>query len=422
MPIRKMSRIYSVSEISAYVKHLFTEEPFLRDLSLRGEVSGWKYHTSGHIYFTLKDAESAISCVMFKGDRLRGLKTDVKDGMTVIVSGRADYYAANGRVQIYAREIRSDGEGELYKKFEELKKRLSEEGLFSQSHKKPIPKYALRVGVVTAQTGAALQDIIRTTQLRNPYVQLILSPARVQGTGAAESIVSAIRLLDRIRPDVMIVGRGGGSQEDLWCFNEEIVARAIYECETPVISAVGHEVDFTIADFCADLRAATPTAAAEAAVFLASDYLEELAAVEDHLAGLLKNRVASVRLKLERDTMRLRAAHPKVRLERYASRLRDLRQRSRTATERKAETVRNRMKVLAAKMNALSPLQKLTGGFGYVEQDGRPVPGFSDVRPGDKVTIRMRDERADAEILTVEKEERYGRREKNDDRRTSSGN
>lgn len=400
-----MSRIYSVSEISAYVKHLFTEEPFLRDFSLRGEVSGTKYHTSGHIYFTLKDAESAISCVMFRMDRYRGLKVELKDGMTVVVTGRADYYPQNGRVQVYAREIRPDGEGELYKKFEELKKRLEQEGLFSPSHKKAIPKYALTVGVVTAPTGAALQDIIRTAALRNPYVQLILSPARVQGTGAAESIAAAIQALDKIRPDVMIVGRGGGSQEDLWCFNEEIVARAIYACETPVISAVGHEVDVTISDFAADLRAATPTAAAEAAVFLASDYLEGLMALEDHMERILRNRLSSMRLKMERDTMRLKAAHPKVRLERYHSRLLELRRRCFQASEKQMETLRNRLKLLETRVEAHSPLKRLTGGFGYIEQNGKPVRALTDMEPGNQVTIRMRDARALAEILSVRKEE-----------------
>ena len=245
----------------------------------------------------------------------------LRDGMTVIVTGRADYYPANGKVQIYAREIRADGEGDLYRKFEELKKRLELEGLFSQSHKKPIPKYALTVGIVTAETGAALQDIIRTAALRNPYVQLILSPARVQGAGAAESIVSAIRRLDLLRPDVMIVGRGGGSQEDLWCFNEEIVVRAVFACETPVISGVGHEVDFTITDFAADHRAATPTAAAEAAVFPAADYLEGLAALSDHMERIVRNRLSQAELKLERDASNLKAAHPKFRLERSSMKL-----------------------------------------------------------------------------------------------------
>lgn len=408
MPIRKMNRIYSVSEISLYVKRLFTEEPFLRDLTLRGEVSGCKYHSSGHIYFTLKDAEAAISCVMFKFDRPRGLKAQIQDGMTVVVSGRADYYPANGRVQIYAREIRPDGEGELYRKFEELKKRLAMEGLFSDSHKKPIPKYALRVGVVTASTGAALQDIIRTTELRNPYVQLILSPAAVQGTDAAESIAKAIRLLDRVRPDVMIVGRGGGSMEDLWCFNEEVVARAIYDAETPVISAVGHEVDFTIADFCADLRAATPTAAAEAAVFLASDYLEGLAGTEEHMERLVRNKMTLLGRTLERDTMRLRASHPRLKLERAAQRLRDLQKRSILAAENKKENRKNKLSLLSAKLHALSPLQKLAGGYGYVEQAGKPLKGLLSVKPGEVVTVRMQDARADAEILRVEKEKSYG--------------
>ncbi|MBP5295553.1 MAG: exodeoxyribonuclease VII large subunit [Lachnospiraceae bacterium] len=268
-----------------------------------------------------------------------------------------------------------------------------------------MPKYALTVGVVTAPTGAALQDIIRTTALRNPYVQLILSPARVQGTGAAESIAAAIQALDRIRPDVMIVGRGGGSQEDLWCFNEEIVARAIYACETPVISAVGHEVDVTIADFAADYRAATPTAAAEAAVFLASEYLEGLMTLEDAMTRILNNRLYALRLKMERDTMRLRAAHPKVRLERYHSRLTDLRRRSFQASEKKMEQVRNRLKLLEAKVDAHSPLKRLTGGFGYVEQNGKPVRGLLELISGDLVTIRMRDARAEAEILRVQKEE-----------------
>ena len=405
MPGRTMSRIYSVSEISSYVKHLFTEEPLLRDFRMRGEVSGVKYHSSGHIYFSLKDAENAISAVMFKGDRLRGLKTTLQDGMTVIVTGRADYYPANGKVQIYAREISPDGEGDLFRKFEELKKRLEQEGLFSQSHKKPIPKYALTIGVVTAQTGAALQDIIRTASLRNPYVQIILSPARVQGTGAAESIASAVRRLDRIRPDVMIVGRGGGSQEDLWCFNEEIVARAIYACETPVISAVGHEVDFTIADFVADHRAATPTAAAEAAVFPAAEYLEGLAEFSDHMEWIVRNRLGSLKLKLERDASRLHASHPKVRLERSSLRLMDLKRRSVLSMERILLDRKNRLKILGAKLGAHSPLARLTGGFGYIEQNGKPVPKLSEVKPGETVTIRMRDTRADARILQVETEE-----------------
>ena len=405
MPGRTMNRIFSVSEISAYVKRLFTEEPLLRDFTLRGEVSGCKYHSSGHIYFTLKDAEAAISAVMFKGDRLRGLRMTLRDGMTVIVTGRADYYPANGKVQIYAREIRADGEGDLYRKFEELKKRLELEGLFSQSHKKPIPKYALTVGIVTAETGAALQDIIRTAALRNPYVQLILSPARVQGAGAAESIVSAIRRLDRLKPDVMIVGRGGGSQEDLWCFNEEIVARAVYACETPVISGVGHEVDFTITDFAADHRAATPTAAAEAAVFPAADYLEGLAALSDHMERIVRNRLSQAELKLERDASNLKAAHPKHRLERSSMKLSDLQRRSVQALERILQDRKNRLKILKAKTEAHSPLDRLTGGFGYIEQNGKPVQKLSMVKPGDTVTVRMRDTRADARILQVETEE-----------------
>ena len=248
-----MKNIYSVGQVNTYIKNMFAQDFMLNRISIKGEVSNCKYHTSGHIYFTLKDAAGTISAIMFAGNR-RGLKFTMKEGDKVIVTGSVEVYERDGKYQLYAREIELDGEGNLYLKFEALKQELEEMGMFAPEYKKPIPRYATRIGVVTAPTGAAVQDIRNIATRRNPYVQLILYPALVQGEGAVASIVNGIRALDQLGVDVMIVGRGGGSIEDLWAFNEEEVARAIFECETPIISAVGHETDTTIADFVADLR------------------------------------------------------------------------------------------------------------------------------------------------------------------------
>lgn len=258
--------IYSVAQVNSYIKNLFVQDFLLNRISVRGEVSNCKYHTSGHIYFTLKDKSGTLSAVMFAGQR-KGLTFQLQEGQQVVVNGSIDIYERDGRYQLYAREIRRDGVGDLFERFQKLRDELEEMGMFAAEYKKPIPKYAKTIGIVTASTGAAIHDIINITARRNPYVQLILYPALVQGQDARFSIVNGIRTLDSMGLDVLIVGRGGGSMEDLWAFNEEVVARAIFECETPVISAVGHETDVTIADYVADLRAPTPSAAAELAVF-----------------------------------------------------------------------------------------------------------------------------------------------------------
>ena len=245
----------------------------LRQVSIKGEVSNCKYHTSGHIYFTIKDAGAAMNAIMFAGSRAAGLSFHMKEGDQVIVTGSVEVYEKTGAYQLYAKKIELDGEGNLYLKFEQLKHELEEMGMFAAEYKQPIPRYAGRIGVVTAPTGAAVQDIRNVSSRRNPYVQVILYPTLVQGEGAADSIVKGIQTLDAMNLDVIIVGRGGGSIEDLWAFNEEIVARAIFDCRTPIISAVGHETDWTIADFVSDRRAPTPSAAAELAV---SDYRQTL--------------------------------------------------------------------------------------------------------------------------------------------------
>ena len=281
-----MASVYSVSQVTAYIKNMFTQDFALNRISIRGEVSNCKYHTSGHIYFTLKDGGAQIAAVMFAGQR-KGLSFTLAEGQQVTATGSVDVYERDGRYQLYVRKIERDGTGDLYARFERLKAELLEMGMFDACYKQPIPRFALRVGVVTASTGAAIRDIMNISARRNPYVQLVLCPAQVQGERAAASIVRGIETLDAMGLDVLIVGRGGGSIEDLWAFNEERVARAIFNCRTPVISAVGHETDVTIADYVADLRAPTPSAAAELAVFDWHQFEEQLASERKRLDRLI---------------------------------------------------------------------------------------------------------------------------------------
>ena len=261
-----MKNVYSVKQVNAYIKNMFAQDFMRNRIYVKGEVSNCKYHTSGHIYFSLKDESGSIACIMFAGQR-NGLAFRMQDGQQVIALGNVTTYERDGKYQLYAKEIILDGAGLLYEKFEALKKELGEMGMFAEEYKQPIPRFAKKIGIVTAPTGAAIRDIMNISARRNPYVQLILYPALVQGEAAAPSIVKGIEMLDAQGVEVIIVGRGGGSIEDLWAFNEEIVAKAIFNCRTPIISAVGHETDVTIADFVADMRAPTPSAAAELAVY-----------------------------------------------------------------------------------------------------------------------------------------------------------
>ena len=397
-----MSNIYTVGQVNAYIRNMFTQDFLLHDLTVRGEVSNYKDHPSGHIYFSLKDQDAVLAVVMFAGSRARGLKTRLRDGQKVIVRGSVSIYEATGKYQLYAKEISDDGEGELYREFLKLKERLQEMGMFDPLYKKPLPKYAMTVGVVTASSGAALRDIMQITARRNPYVQLILSPALVQGEQAAESIVDAIERLDRIHPDVMIVGRGGGSQEDLWVFNDERVARAIFDADTPVISAVGHETDFTIADFVADHRAPTPSAAAELAVFDAAAYLQSLEDAKKQMEFQLERQTERLKSRLQELTLRLKLNHPEVRLQRETERLgiltdtlyRDIREILRSREERLA--------LLSERLNGRSPLLKLKHGYGYISLDGKPLRSAHDAAEGDQVEITVSDGRIRAKVCTKE--------------------
>lgn len=399
-----MKNVYSVGQVNTYIKNMFAQDFMMQRISVKGEVSNCKYHTSGHIYFTLKDSVGAISAIMFAGNR-RGLKFPMKEGDKVVVTGSVEVYERDGKYQLYAREIEPDGAGSLFLKFEALKRELEEMGMFAPEYKRPIPKYARTIGVVTAPTGAAVRDIQKIAARRNPYVQLILYPALVQGEGAVESIINGIHALDAYGVDVMIVGRGGGSIEDLWAFNEEEVARAIFECDTPVISAVGHETDTTIADFVADLRAPTPSAAAELAVFDYYAVKEQLLAAENRMRFMLTQKIDRNRMKLEHYRTRLQAASPAGKLRenrRYAV---DLEEKLKQRMEQILTEKRHRLALLSGQLEGVSPAKKLSQGYSYVaDSEGKPVTEASQVLPGDELQIHLYKGRLKAKVTEVSSE------------------
>ena len=301
--------IYTVTQINTYIKNMFTQDYICNALFVKGEVSNCKYHSSGHIYFTLKDQKGTINCVMFAGNR-QGLKFRLMEGQQVVVGGTIDVYERDGKYQLYAKHIVLDGAGLLYEKFEQLKRELEELGMFSTTYKQPIPRFIKTLGVVTADTGAAVRDIIQIATRRNPYVQIILYPAIVQGEHAAESIVNGIHALERLGVDVMIVGRGGGSIEDLWAFNERIVAQAVFDCTVPIISAVGHETDTTIIDYVSDLRAPTPSAAAELAVYDVRQLMVSLQTYQEMLDRGMERQLRNCRTKIKTFELQLKYLNP----------------------------------------------------------------------------------------------------------------
>lgn len=317
-----MRNVYTVKQVNAYIKNMFTQDFMLNRIYIKGEVSNCKYHTSGHLYFSLKDESGTIACVMFAGQR-SGLSFRMQEGQQVIVLGSVSVYERDGRYQVYAKEIVLDGAGLLYEKFIKLKKELEEMGMFAPEYKKPIPKYVRTVGVVTAPTGAAVRDIINITRRRNPYVQILLYPALVQGDGASESVVRGIRALEEAKVDVMIVGRGGGSIEDLWAFNEENVARAVFECSVPVISAVGHETDTTIIDYVADLRAPTPSAAAELAICNYRELLETIRTEWERMHRSMRRKLEVASLHTARYAEKFRYLSPSGKLKSMRQQLAD---------------------------------------------------------------------------------------------------
>ena len=420
-----MRNVYTVKQVNAYIKNMFTQDFMLNRIYIKGEVSNCKYHTSGHLYFSLKDESGTIACVMFAGQR-SGLSFRMQEGQQVIVLGSVSVYERDGRYQVYAKEIVLDGAGLLYEKFIKLKKELEEMGMFAPEYKKPIPKYVRTVGVVTAPTGAAVRDIINITRRRNPYVQILLYPALVQGDGASESVVRGIRALEEAKVDVMIVGRGGGSIEDLWAFNEENVARAVFECSVPVISAVGHETDTTIIDYVADLRAPTPSAAAELAICNYRELLETIRTERERMHRSMRRKLEVASLHTARyaekfgylspsgklKSMRQQLADyeeqiPKAihqRLEREQERTRKVQEMLPLLMEQNLRESRQQLAIRIERMKGLSPLAKLNQGFSYVQGSEGTVKKVADVKKGDWLRIYVTDGQIEAQVTDTKKE------------------
>ena len=400
-----MRNAYSVGQVNRYIKNMFTQDYLLQKIYVKGEVSNCKYHTSGHIYFSLKDETGTLNCVMFAGHR-RGLAFAMKNGDKVIVGGSVDVYERDGRYQMYAKEITLEGAGALYERYLALKQELEDMGMFAQEYKQPIPRFIKRLGVVTAPTGAAVQDIRNISYRRNPYLQIILYPALVQGAGAAESIVRGIEMLDVADVDVIIIGRGGGSIEDLWAFNEEIVARAIFECRTPIISAVGHETDFTIADFVADLRAPTPSAA-ELAVDDYRSVVEAVSLYRQRIYRAMSNRVDLYRSKVEHFQTKFGYLSPENRLREQRQRLADLENAIQNTMERKLQEDRHRLSIYLERFTGFSPLKKLNQGYSYVtDKTKKTLTSVEQVQNGDTIYISVTDGTIEAQVESTVKEER----------------
>lgn len=400
-----MATIYSVTQINQYIKNMFANDYLLRNVQIEGELSNVKYHSSGHIYFTLKEEGSAIAGVMFKSSRMQGLDFKMENGQHVIITGNVAVYERDGRYQIYAKEIVLSGQGNLYEAYEILKNKLYEEGLFYFEHKKEIPKYPKKIGIVTAKTGAAIQDICNIAKRRNPFVQLYLYPAKVQGEGAAQTIVKGIETLDRMGMDTIIVGRGGGSIEDLWPFNEEIVARAIYHANTPIISGTGHEIDNTIADYAADLRAPTPSAACELAVPDVMSLLGQMGQYEGRMRQLVVQHFQRQSGKLQILQSRLEKASPQNQLESQKIYLDRLQDHFLQTMKGKYEGRLHRYEMLLAKMNGLSPTAKLTGGYGYIANShNQPVKSVTEVKEKDTFTVTLRDGQIEGRVMAIYKD------------------
>lgn len=396
-----MEEVSTVSQVNMYIKNMFVRDYALRQLRVKGEISNCKYHSSGHIYFTIKDQSSQLSCVMF-ATYTRGLTFRMKEGQSVIVSGNISVYERDGKYQMYALSVTQDGVGKLYEEYEKLKKRLLAEGLFDDSKKKKIPRFAQKIGVVTAQTGAVIQDIRNVSNRRNPYVQIILYPAKVQGKDAHQTIIKGLQYFEKTDVDIVIIGRGGGSIEDLWEFNQEELAYAIAACTKPVISAVGHETDTTIADYAADLRAPTPSAAAELAVFSYRDYEIALQEYRYTLNRYMENVLQIKRLQLKQYETVLSHASPKDLIAQRRLFLAECADRMTYLIEQKILSAKHQLALYAEELKGLSPLQKLQDGYSYVENaQGKNVNQVKNLTKGEVLTVKMTDGQAKVSVEEI---------------------
>ncbi len=393
--------ILSVTQLNDYVASLLGNDALLAGLSLRGEISGFKRHTSGHLYFSMKDETALVRCVMFR-QNVMSIGQELRDGMQIVAKGYASLYARDGQFQFYVKSVETGGDGELYRRFVLLKNRLEATGMFDASRKRDIPKLPRCVGIVTSATGAVVQDIVNIIRRRYPAMDIVLCPAQVQGGNAAEDIAAAIRAVEEDgRADVLIVGRGGGSLEDLWAFNEEIVAKAIYRCSTPVVSAVGHETDFTIADFVADLRAPTPSAAAELCV---PEYEAESADVEElrqRLSLYARKQLDAERAKLDAYGKHSAFASPKFTMRIAFDALNAMEKDLWRSTAEAIQQSRNALETAIHRLEALAPQRTLERGFALVKTNGCAVDSIAKLETGGTAQIFMQDGSADAIIGTI---------------------
>lgn len=393
--------IYSVRQVNSYLKRMFEDDFVLRTIYIKGEISNCKYHSSGHIYFSLKDESGVISAVMFASSAA-GLKFRLENGMEVIAGGSISIYEKSGSYQLYVRSVEEDGQGDLYRKFEELKARLSEMGMFSDIYKKPIPRFATKIGIVTSKTGSVIRDIYNVASRRNPYCRLYLYPAQVQGEGAARTICRGIQKLDEMGLDCIIIARGGGSIEDLWCFNEEDVAKAIFECNTPVISGVGHETDFTIADFVADLRAPTPSAAAELAAFDYNRFMMDLDGYTDTLERLLQNKLSAYKEKIRMYDLAVANISPEKILLKNRQTLENISLVLNTEMANALRIRRETLKVLSERLAGMSPLKRISEGYAFVsDSSGKAISSIHSVSKGGKIEVTVSDGAIDAVVESV---------------------
>ena len=392
--------VLSITQLTEYIRGRLDNDPFLGQVAVRGEISNYKVYPSGHHYFTLKDEGAALKCVMFKGNAMR-LRFRPDNGMKVIAMGKVTVYPRDGAYQLYCAAMAMDGVGDLYAAFEQLKKKLAAQGLFDPAHKKPLPKCPGTIGIVTSSAGAAVHDMLRILRKRYPLTKVRLLPVRVQGAEAPGEIAAAIRYANRYRlADLLIVGRGGGSIEDLWAFNEEIVARAIFDCITPVISAVGHETDVTIADYVADLRAPTPSAAAELAVF---DYRQFEAARLSYQAlfnQAMERKTETARSRAEQYRLRLKLHDPQRNLREQRQHLADMEENLKRAMEQRLTGARHRLALLGGRLHGASPLSKISNGYGFVtDAEGKRLSSISQAVPGEKISLRISDGRIRAQVI-----------------------
>lgn len=387
-----MNEILTVSQLNRYVKSVLDGDFRLRDLFLRGEISNYtRHYRSGHLYFTLKEGGSAVKAVMFAG-YAQELAFEPENGMAVILRCSVSLYERDGSYQIYVYEMQPDGRGALQVAFEQLYRKLQVQGLFDETNKKPIPRFAQRIGVVTSETGAALQDILNILSRRCPMAQVVLAPALVQGREAPDSLIAALQALDEWgKCDVIIIGRGGGSMEDLWCFNDERLVRQIVACHTPIISAVGHETDFTLCDYAADLRAPTPSAAAELASVKMEQLEERLEILADRTKRAAGHCLAQKEQQLQRLSLQLAHLTPERRLQEYAEKLQNLWNMIQSSEKSVIIKKQEALRLQSARLQALDPMARLAGGYSMVLKDGRVLSSIQQAQEGDHLQVRLHD-------------------------------